>query len=790
MDLGCLDFGCISVSDKLSNDTAVDSTNKESVSNEPISANSKSGKSRSPKGTSQSTLNALNKFTSQIKKPPHRKNSPINWFPRKKVDSYLKRKIRMLQEVDGMNLTLDETLGDTNPHYSRVLREKIAAREAAHKAMEARKAALVEASWCRILKAARIQNKEAESLLLKSEKAAAEAFEAATAMGVIMYDTPNCPQTHCQVETFAAVNGGGSTTHTITASFETAFEVDKEVAAAVKTAFIRLANCSSFSKDEFRDLLHKISENPDTGDSNQEISEFSSECESESGSELETVSQKNGFGSQDFDLKMPVNGMRQRKSKSSDKFSMTILVDMMLERLRHLQEEELSSLATIVATCGLNAALAKVENCKMHYPNSASDNSSNSVLNPRRMSSLGVGIARKANLDYFMDGPASRKHIESELPSLDKFLVKHMSKLEREVQEAKKSRMNESRKTTGENPGKVEDGQVKLDNEPAQSETTSDLGSVLVKHSSKFAKEIEEAKNNYNKFEIVHKNLEAGGMPDQVVTRRKEDVQDVPSLDKYLVKHVSRLEKEVQEARSRRNNDPIGSRVIDSTEKKSLTSVPKYEKNEISFSNRVAGKENIDLNKEYARFSENEHKGVKAGTEKTVDSLDKILVKPVHRLEREKMQALSDGNTNGYRSSEKKQIWNCVTDCDSLDKVLVKHVSRLEKEKMMSNASEEIVKVKRNTHSQMNEEGSLDQVLVKHKSRLEREKMATAAQEPEVQITYSVSRREARERELQETWGGLSLGNSIRPHLSKLERDKAAWIKAEEEERRQTMKKV
>lgn len=59
------------------------------------------------------------------------------------------------QEVDGMNLTLDETLGDANPHYSRVLREKMAAREAAHKAMEARKAALVEASWCRILRAAR-----------------------------------------------------------------------------------------------------------------------------------------------------------------------------------------------------------------------------------------------------------------------------------------------------------------------------------------------------------------------------------------------------------------------------------------------------------------------------------------------------------------------------------------------------------------------------------------------------------------------------------------------------------
>lgn len=54
-----------------------------------------------------------------------------------------------------MNLTLDETLDDSKPHYCRVEREKIAAREAACKVMEARKAAMVEASWCRILQAAR-----------------------------------------------------------------------------------------------------------------------------------------------------------------------------------------------------------------------------------------------------------------------------------------------------------------------------------------------------------------------------------------------------------------------------------------------------------------------------------------------------------------------------------------------------------------------------------------------------------------------------------------------------------
>lgn len=60
-----------------------------------------------------------------------------------------------VQEVDGMNLTLDETLGDSNPHYSKVLKEKIAVKEAASKAIKARKAAMIEASWCRTLKAAR-----------------------------------------------------------------------------------------------------------------------------------------------------------------------------------------------------------------------------------------------------------------------------------------------------------------------------------------------------------------------------------------------------------------------------------------------------------------------------------------------------------------------------------------------------------------------------------------------------------------------------------------------------------
>ncbi|KAL1065799.1 hypothetical protein V6Z11_D12G021100 [Gossypium hirsutum] len=758
MNLGCLE-DCMFVSDKKSPKIVVDSQIKEvEATNEPLaSSSSRIGKNKSSKDTSPSALNALNKFTSQIKKPPHRKNSPLNWFPRKKIDSYLKRKIKMLQEVDGMNLTLDETLEDSNPHYCRVLREKMAAREAAHRAIEARKAALVEASWCRILQAA---SKEADELLLKAEKTAAEAFESATALGVIMYDIPNCPRSTCQIEA-STINKEGSTTHTIRASFETAFEVDKQVAAAVKTAFLRLASCPSFDKDEFKDLLRKINENPDTGDNNLESTEFSSDCQSsEPASELETLTQKDDFKSEDGNCKMSASETRQKKIKrrqSLEKFNPEKLVEIMLERLKCLQEDELSSLATIVATCGLNAALEEVEYTKLHNPSSVDDHSSASALNfARRASSFGAGTVRKTN---------QTGQVDSELPSLDKFLVKHMTKLEREVQEARSRRegsKDESGHTTlKQSSNSEEEIQEKekqfeensgMDHKKSDADTSVEaihgLGSILVKHSSKLEKEIQEAKRNCgNKYELNGKKR--GGMSNGVPSHNG-DILEVPSLDKFLVKHVSRLEREVEEAKSRRKNDMV-------------------EKGKVA-NGEVFEKENINLNKEVNR-TESE------------DSLDKILVKPVSRLEREKMQALSSGSNYGNPSSHKKQ--GGITDCESLDKVLVKHVSRLEKEKLRFNANKEIVKVKRGggvNMPQVDDQGSLDQILVKHKSKLEKEKMTSSEQASE-QIRLSVSRREARERELQEAWGGLSLGNSIKPHLSRLERDKAAWRKAEEEER-------
>jgi hypothetical protein len=554
----------------------------------------------------------------------------------------------------------------------------------------------------------RIPSDDAEAQLLKAEKSATEAFEAAEAMGVIMFDLPDCPKKHCQIET-PSISGEGSSTHTFTASFETAFDVDKEVAAAVKTAFTRLATRPSFSKDEFKELLKKISEHPDTDESHQDLTELSTEYESES------ESQKSGYKSEDLDSNISFPGIIQRKSRKRQSLQNRIkLVDMMIERLKCLKEDELSSLATIVATYGLNAALADVQNTKQLNP----------AINfpARRMSSLRL---RKSALD----GTSKKDQVEPELPSLDKFLVKHMTRLEREVSEAKKNHRNETKL------GKAS-SYKSVDGTP--SESIPDLGSILVKNYSKLEKDIKEAKVKSGK----EMPGASSGMP-----RGQKDHTEVPGLDKVLVKHVSRLEKEVQEAKMRAINE---NNRLNST---------------VYSDEALDKKENVNLNI----------------IEENTDGLENILVKPVHRLEKEKLQALSQGSRVENYRQRKNHGATSVADCESLDKVLVKRISRLEKEKIKINSGEEWGEVKksnRNNHLETNEEGGggLDQVLVKHKSRLEREKMAAAAQQQEDPISYSVARRKARERELQEAWGGLSLGNSIKPSVSKLEQDKVSLV--------------
>nr|GMC78455.1 calponin homology domain-containing protein DDB_G0272472 [Ipomoea batatas] len=792
MDLGCLDMGCIEKKRSYADQTL---SHSESCSpTASATATSKAGKNKAMKDGLRSSLVSLNKNASQIRKPPHRKTSPLSWFPRQKVDSYLKRKIKLLQEVDGMNSTLDETLGDSNPHYSRVLREKIAVREAAQKAMEARKAAMVEASWCRILKAARIDNKQAEEQLMKAEKTSDEAFKAATAIGVILYDIPDASPKHYNIETSSA-KVGGSTMHTVRTSFETAFEVDKQVASAVKAALINLANCPSINKDEFKELLRKISQNPDTDENYHEPSEIYSEYESDTASELEYGTQKDHCCHEDTNLEMEFAGGRQRKCKKkqvSDKFNMTNLVQMMIERLRCLQEDELASLATIVATCGLNAALAEAENQKHHKLEPASDNKSDPGLDLHgRLPSSGTVRAKDSNVD---DAP---------LPSLDKFLVKRLTRLEREVLEAKNAKRNVESEGLEQRSDKYDDERLPSEDSTNSSQNHLDLESSLLKPSSKFEREIEEAKKCSepligSKSKASNSNAISSGIPDlgsvlvkhssklekeiekakknvkpyephgRAVGNKKQDVVDeLPSLDKFLVKHVSRLEREVQEAKNRKNISNGGQFInLSGTTTSSVISTTDSEDN-LVLSGGAA--ERIP-----SCFDGDNQLGDKDDKSTVSDnSLDKILVKPIHRLERMKMQESS----MSVLRSQRKHGADAAANCDGLDKILVKHVSRLEKEKMAAAEAAEkenlpsVYKVTRK--ETVNNEGSLDQVLVRHKSRLEKEKIA-AAQQPDDQIRHSVSRREAREKELQQAWGGMSLGNSMRPHLSRLQRDKAS----------------
>ncbi|KAK6159236.1 hypothetical protein DH2020_006550 [Rehmannia glutinosa] len=632
------------------------------------------------------------------------------------------------KEVDGMHSTLDETLGDSNPHYCRVLREKIAIKEAAEKAMEARKAAMVEASWCRILQAARIESKEAEAQLSKAELSAAEAFEAARTVGVIMNDIPDS-QNHFKIETSSAK--GGSTTHTVSATFETAFEVDKQVAGAVKAAFIKLANCPSINKDEFKELLRKISENPDTDENHDNTSDFASECESdlETGKDSSNNQDESCCNKEFSGVKM----MKNKKGQESDKFSTSNIVDMMLGRLRCLKEDELASLATIVATSGLNAALAETGN----------ENSCLKVI-PRRMSQ-------------------TRGTTGDELPSLDKFLVKRLTRLEREVLEAKNARKKEA----------IDDNKSSAEVMPEDGTIIPDLGSALVKHSSNLEKEVEEARMKRKSSEMDNRKFQRSARIG-AVGRVKQDVEEIPSLDKFLVKRLTRLEREVLEARNGKQIEPIeGGKVIDSIKTTTcIADAANSEESTLNSNGDSKGKENLDLNKIDNRNigSNFSHRSKDRGNaDANYESLDKVLVKHVSRLEKEKKDFCADEQTR-TKMKRKDVSRELESGEGSLDQVLVKHVSRLEKEKLEFCADEQTrTKMKRKDASRELEsgEGSLDQVLVKHKSRLEREKIGANVeqQEDEVSTRHSVCRRQAREKELQAAWGGLSLGNSMRPHL-------------------------
>ncbi|XP_039830868.1 uncharacterized protein LOC120691752 isoform X2 [Panicum virgatum] len=764
-----------------------------------------------------SVLKSVNKSTVQFKKSRNRRSgSPINWTPRKKTESYMKRKIKHLQETDGMTTSLHETLGNANPHYTRMAREKIAAREAARKATEARKAAMVEASWCRILRAARVQNKNAEEDREKAMLRATEAFEKARAMGVMMYDRPDCPNQQYEVE--SSSHSGGRSTHKVTASFQTAFQIDMEVSAAVKKAFVRLANSpDSAKREEFKELLWKISQNPDLeeADLNYDDKQQPGDCSNEG----TTRSKLNKEDINSTSAPSDFNATSVRESID--------VVSIMLERLKALHEDELASLAVIVATSGLNTAL-QCERGKYHETDPANNISAGSLRSQSRRYSTAASL---------VDVQGPEKEVASELPSLDKFLVKHLSKLEREVQEAREA----SRKATL-IKSVAHDAPSQFSSSNAKAESSSDLGSILVKHVSKLEKEILEAKKNNQSIvkasDVQSRNRELEFTRAQLEAENKGDskgncdskgsgegsnhIQDFsdyvqedkenrnlyshqlpPSgamvrqsgkrltrieaaklealksfctvdgnsvdvgLDKIFIKPIHRLEKEKREAREGQTNVPKhpekhgqSTTVTEGLDDILVKHVSRLEREKIDYEKRnQLGEGLTNVPYDQRKIGNNAQ---------PFESLDQVLVKHVSRLEREKMEyekrnALG-GGTN--MQSDKQRPCNSAIAADSLDQVLVKRISRLEKEKIE------------------HEKETLSDIFVKRPTKLEQAKLAAAAEEtPPSGLNPVEERRRAREKELLDAWGGMGLGNSMKPRVSKIERAKAAWRIAEDEQK-------
>ncbi|XP_020182354.1 uncharacterized protein [Aegilops tauschii subsp. strangulata] len=823
-----------------------------------VSPNRSGGSSRKSPGSREfgnSVLKSVNKSTSQFKKSVIRRSGPsIDWFPRKKTESYLKRKIKRLQETDGMTASLHDTLENSNLHYTRMAREKIAASEAARKAMEARKTAMVEASWCRILQTARIQNKEAEELMEKAKLHATEAFEYARVIGIMMYDKPDCPSQQYEVESSAKT--GGRPTHKVTASFQTAFEVDMEVAAAVKKAFVKLANSPDLSnQEEFKELLRKISQNPDATDSdvNSEAEQQLGDCNNE---------ETNNFKS---------NNNTSRRSifpsdfNTADLEQSTDLVNIMLERIKALHEDDLASLAVIVATSGLNAALQRD---KGKFPE----------MKP--VSHTTAGSHRPQSRRYstaasFIDIQGPKKEVSSELPSLDKFLVKHHSKLEREVQEAKEA----CRKVTSAKPV-VQDGQGQLAGSYTTAlESASDLGSILVKNMSRLEKEILEAKksnqcadSSEGSCKVVTDDAQASTEESESLKGQSEVLSDsnvkrncdnresgeesncvqactdssqdkenrilsshkLPplaakgnhggkrltrieaaklealrsfctkdgsevdvGLDNVFVKPTNRLEMEKRKALEQgqtdvqKQKDP--QKCCDNTpvslDEILVKRVSRLEREKMEYEKRNASGQGQTI------VSRDQRKYGNIAT--ASESLDQVLVKRVSRLEREKMEYEKRNASGGARTGV--QTGNDDKASDSLDQILVKHVSRPEKEKMeqeKKGGSDTLLLKKSDTQCADGAAGGLADIFVKRPTKLEQAKQAAAAAAAEGNSTRVLNpaeeRRRAREKELLDAWGGEGLGSSVKPHLSKIESDKAACRKTEGElkqERRRAREK-
>eukprot|EP00850_Spirogloea_muscicola_P005245 SM000023S07701 [mRNA] locus=s23:1064346:1069362:- [translate_table: standard] len=180
--------------------------------------------------------------------------SPVRWFPRAKRESYLERKIRLLQEQDAAAAgPLDEALEKGRRRTGLVEREKIAAAEAAVAATAARRAALIEVAWCCILGAAGVVLPDAKVLTDKREQEALAATARAEALGVALPLPPqkrsscgslliNSSSTWLSQLPAAAMSRSMDLKDAASLSVDTTHTVEKDVVIAVQAALRKVVN--------------------------------------------------------------------------------------------------------------------------------------------------------------------------------------------------------------------------------------------------------------------------------------------------------------------------------------------------------------------------------------------------------------------------------------------------------------------------------------------------------------------------------------------------------------------
>ncbi|GLJ45418.1 hypothetical protein SUGI_0956190 [Cryptomeria japonica] len=828
---------------------------------------------------------------SRITKTPYRKKSPLNWFPRKKTESFLERKIRMLQEAEGIKASLDETLVGSNIILPRVEREKRAVQAVAKEAIKTRKAAFVEASWCRILVAAGIPCGLAAEELKKAETKASEVLDKAVALGVIMKSNPSTSNHSCEG---GSPNNEEGLSNTITASFETAFEVDKEVSAAVKVAFRRLSQLSDST------LGVKAADKCKSRICNGDALGLACIDESEI---LEGLDEKTGLHEGCFETntqhdselkgekdtrtkheagKLPL-GNKIFKEIPSNLEASEDLVKLMVERMKFLSTKELISLEQVVSTRGLGALLQE-QNVEVKDKNSGCGLADILVKHVSRLEAEKAAASKSTVLSR-----ASKKKIcQENVPDLGSVLVKHKSKLEKEIAEAKKSYKGEELRCRQQSGQIVESldkvlvkrvsvlernkqeaaakGMTLEDKKATKSirsctneHSTLGLGDILKKQDSTM-------KNNFFKgFANRKENKDANMIGDtlfdeikQTNIGKKESKEQVESLDKILIKRVSRLEKEKAAAiafakahdeqrnlastnseinffdgpdvcNHRRNAQDNTNDYASQYREDCVTSA--VEKPVFIQSGNIHNVENIlqhnsssvsipDLGsvliKRVPKFQQEIEAAKRASTtsqsiwrkerfhnEKSEEGLDKVLVKHVSRLEREKLavcnreisrnvcatSTASSGELEGQhpdRSGENQIQSNGVfipeytelcTKPDAKIQGLCSEISHLSyaKSNQLKQGNDNITGTSKTNPFP---------APIKKMSRLEIEKQEAAALAASGNNPWQ-RRRNTRDQELQSIWGGVGLGNVLKPHMSKLKLEQAAWRKAEEEEKSQ-----